>query len=637
LHVESLEDRRVPATILVNSTSYALMNPPSVTVATLGKSVTLRDAINAANNTPGADVIELQRTTYQFSNADNHWYGPNALPSISSEITIDGNGATIQRNPAFVLSMFRLFYVSGGTHDELPLGNLTLNNLTLANGVAKGGQGGSGGGGGMGAGGAVFNQGTLQLDGVTLTANRAIGGSGASGAGGGGGGIGSDATGAHGGGFGGGFSVKFGGLGGANGGGGGGFLSNANGFNGPSGVGGGVGGFGGRGGGPGGAAGDGGGGAWSNNNLGSNGGAFGVGGGGGSNYETGGGGGVGGGGSGGVEITSRGYGGGGGFGGGGGSYGANGGFGGGGGRGGGDGGFGGGDGGGFFGGSGGGAGLGGAIFNMGASTVPGSGVLIITNSTIEGNTAHGGDGALSGSGGSGFGGGIFNLDGTVTLRSSTIVRNVVLGGGHGTGGSFGQVDGGEIYNLAACNVIQTGGAASAHLVMFNCIVANTWSTNVPNAQPVDLVSKVINLDNTNAATVTGSTNFVATSVIDSGTKLESGVITGKGFIRLGFLQDNGGLTYTVSIDSSCPAFGAGNPKIENLPTTDQRGLPRTVNGRLDLGAFQLQGMPRERGMDGQEHANAIRGILYSTEFEAIDLDELNGTTDRWTRRMNRRR
>jgi hypothetical protein len=38
--------------------------------------------------------------------------GPNGLPPITSAITIDGNGSTIERSPATGTPLFRLFYVA---------------------------------------------------------------------------------------------------------------------------------------------------------------------------------------------------------------------------------------------------------------------------------------------------------------------------------------------------------------------------------------------------------------------------------------------------------------------------------------------------------------------------------------------
>jgi hypothetical protein len=47
------------ATITVNNNGDPEAFNPAVTIGTLGTTVTLRDAINAANNTPGDDVIEF--------------------------------------------------------------------------------------------------------------------------------------------------------------------------------------------------------------------------------------------------------------------------------------------------------------------------------------------------------------------------------------------------------------------------------------------------------------------------------------------------------------------------------------------------------------------------------------------------
>jgi hypothetical protein len=605
--LERLEDRLTPTTTInVGTTPQSLI-----------------EAIRTADHVPDSVVLVLPVNTIYTLTApdsshatveDNNWYGPNGLPAIDNPkgITIEGNGSTIQRSTADGTPAFRLFYVSGGLEGELPLGRLTLNNLTLANGLAKGGNGYLGGGGGMGAGGAIFTQGTLQLNGVTLKNNEALGGRGAAGIGGdgGGGGMGSDASGLNGGGFGGNFPGGFGGLGSFSAGGGGGFITGANGQDGQygqGGAGGGLGGFGGRGGlARGGAAGDGGGGGTgyvtgATHDV--TGGGFGNGGTGRypdqpGGYNSGGGGGVGGGGGGGVfgRFDSTGHGGGGGFGGGGGAEYGSGGFGGGGGRGGARGGFGGGDGGRFGdGGGGGGAGLGGAIFNMGASTESGSGVLIITNCTLTANSAHGGASTLYGSGGAGYGGAIFNLDGSVTLYDDTLARNTVSGGGHagGTpvfGGRTGPADGGAIYNLAFGNVIQTGTATSANLVLYNSILSNTIGGS-------DLASETRNGNNANTAEITGNTNMVLTKNLSPTTSLAPGVITITVRFALDYLRldprlepllNNGGPTQTMAISRNSPAFGAGNPNVPGLPSTDQRGLPRTVNGRLDLGAFQLQ-------------------------------------------------
>jgi hypothetical protein len=55
---------------------------------------------------------------------------------------------------------------------------------------------------------------------------------------------------------------------------------------------------------------------------------------------------------------------------------------------------------------------------------------------------------------------------------------------------------------------------------------------------------------------------------------------------LGSLQDNGGPTFAHALQSHSPALDAGDNSAATA--TDQRGLPRVVNGTVDIGAFELQ-------------------------------------------------
>lgn len=174
LQLEALEDRLVPAA----TTTF--------TVAA-GDVTTLIADINAANangaNTP--TTINLTAGTYLFTSADNNTLGPNALPAITGDVTINGNGAVLERDPSLGQNTpFRFFYVSGGDvasqsgtqSTGAATGSLTLDNLTLEGGLAEGGSSGTGGGG-LGAGGAIFNQGNLTLNGVTVEQSAAVGGS----------------------------------------------------------------------------------------------------------------------------------------------------------------------------------------------------------------------------------------------------------------------------------------------------------------------------------------------------------------------------------------------------------------------------------------------------------------------------
>ncbi len=440
----------------------------------------LIQAIRNANADTDHTVITLaQGCVYNLTGGVDGWYGLNGLPAIGSPITIEGNGATIQRDAG--AAHFRFFFVgadpAGSYHGDFVSpgpGDLTLRDLTLRGGYARGGNSGRGGGGG-GMGGAIFSQGKVTLERVTIAESTAEGGSTV---------VPGDAHGAGMvGGLGIGFAPQFfeqgysgpaggsrapigGGGGGA--GGGGGFWTTAKGKDGngtDGGDGGGVSdsatpfqweGFGGAGGfqdccldadgGQGGSGGGGGAGGsvYVGTGFGGDGAEYGKGAI--SSSNPGGGGGVGGGGARGGDFA----GGGGGFGGGGGAggpasgsnarmTGGQGGFGGGGGgtptRGtpwaGGPGGWGGGDGGqipassDFAAVGGGGAGLGGAIFNM-------AGELHVTSSTLAGNAAIGGTAAAGSTAteGSGFGGAIFNLEGQRFSGREvlTLITNTTIAG-----------------------------------------------------------------------------------------------------------------------------------------------------------------------------------------------------------------
>lgn len=183
LGFESLEDRRMLATITVTSLADNLLVNGQVTLreAILAAQLNVSVDGSTAGSSVGGDIIKF---------ADN-LNGPVKLLEINdddtglsslvirSEITIQGNaaGITISRDTS-ALEM-RLFLVTAG-------GNLTLDSLTLADGVGRGYDGVAGSPNGQdGLGGAILNQGTLTVSASTLANNRSSGGNAASGGNGG--------------------------------------------------------------------------------------------------------------------------------------------------------------------------------------------------------------------------------------------------------------------------------------------------------------------------------------------------------------------------------------------------------------------------------------------------------------------
>jgi len=99
-----------------------------------GDVTALIDSINAANgNMEADDIILTSSSTYILTAIDNSTDGDNGLPSITTEITINGNGATIRRASDDVAA-FRILHVS-------ETGDLTINNLIVLNGRSSGGIG----------------------------------------------------------------------------------------------------------------------------------------------------------------------------------------------------------------------------------------------------------------------------------------------------------------------------------------------------------------------------------------------------------------------------------------------------------------------------------------------------------------
>ena len=135
---------------------------PSAAGVNNGDGCSLVEAIVNANNNAaifsectagsGADTIVLAGNTYSYDTAFGATYGgtQSALPFITSDITIEGNGATIQR--------------TNGNMRILDIGQ--AGNLTLNSSVITGGNSDSRGGG-------ILNSATLTINDSTISNNQA--------------------------------------------------------------------------------------------------------------------------------------------------------------------------------------------------------------------------------------------------------------------------------------------------------------------------------------------------------------------------------------------------------------------------------------------------------------------------------
>jgi hypothetical protein len=127
----------------------------------------LREAVNAAADTPGQDTINLTSIVNLESPLLITAGNDLDINGIGSFTGIDGNNQT------------QLFDIRSGA-------NVRFENLTLTEGFVQGSNGIRGGGGGGGFGGAIFSSGNVTLESVWFTNNQAIGGNGSNGRGDGG-------------------------------------------------------------------------------------------------------------------------------------------------------------------------------------------------------------------------------------------------------------------------------------------------------------------------------------------------------------------------------------------------------------------------------------------------------------------
>ncbi|MGI9087222.1 MAG: choice-of-anchor Q domain-containing protein [Chthoniobacterales bacterium] len=248
----------------------------------------------------------------------------------------------------------------------------------------------------------------------------------------------------------------------------------------------------------------------------------------------------------------------------------------------------------------GGLGQGGDIFNAGSG-------LAMTNCTVAGGTATGGNGgsgtSFGGAGGAAIGGGVSNA-GSLTMTNCTVSGNAGTGGTGGTGNFNGVagVGSGGIANLA-------GGSAT----ITNTLVANNNRTNNGGAD-VDgsFTSGGYNL----IATTDHSTGFTSTGDMTGtdASPVNPGLIGPPG--------NTGGPTDTFNLFFTSRAIDAGNDS--SAPHRDQRGYLRT--GHPDIGSFEYNGSlvrlvnVSRRGLNLVIQAEVVKGKIYSLERKANITD-----------------
>ena len=152
-----------PEAIAAYSSVLAVFNPNDINQ--------LIQSIKDANASPEADTINLAANTiYELTQAEqvDNFYGATGLPIILDDITINGNGATIQR--AGNAPDFRIILIGGaGTVGFINgKGKLTLDNVTIKGGRVGPGLNASDDGGGI-----LNSGGELIVKNSTITENYA--------------------------------------------------------------------------------------------------------------------------------------------------------------------------------------------------------------------------------------------------------------------------------------------------------------------------------------------------------------------------------------------------------------------------------------------------------------------------------
>lgn len=233
----------------------------------------------------------------------------------------------------------------------------------------------------------------------------------------------------------------------------------------------------------------------------------------------------------------------------------------------------------------------------GSSTALGGGVCLyfggtstLTNCTISGNSAGGSVDS--------DGGGLAVMGNTTTLTNCTITNNTCAG------------QAGGIYHDSA--------GASTLTVRNTLVSGNTGAANCETSVGSPITSAGYNLEDAD------SCNFHATGDLINASP------------NLDVLSDNGGPTPTHGLLTGSPAIDAGDPTA--APSTDQRGLPRPLDGDdqpaavADIGAFEFSDCDGNTLDDAGEIADGAQladcdndGIPDACELEA-DCNQ-NGIPD----------
>jgi CSLREA domain-containing protein len=277
----------------------------------------------------------------------------------------------------------------------------------------------------------------------------------------------------------------------------------------------------------------------------------------------------------------------------------------------------------------------GGVFPSGGGAIFNAGTLVVSDSTISGNSAEFGggisnyslahltvrDSTISGNTAARFGGGIYNQGATLLVSGSTISDNSVTSDQGEGGGIFSRFDGAVTVassTISGNSANFSGGGVSFSFSSFPLIVRHSTitlnSVNRPNpalgggifldpfSPPLELFDTIV-AGNFRGANIRD--DILSDPVVQASYSLigdaTGAIVNNLGGSLIGTpaspinpllapLADNGGPTKTHALLAGSPAINAGNPNPGSggAPQFDQRGaaFSRLVNARMDIGAFE---------------------------------------------------
>ncbi len=189
--------------------------------------------------------------------------------------------------------------------------------------------------------------------------------------------------------------------------------------------------------------------------------------------------------------------------------------------------------------------------------------ILVDTSTVSGNTALLGGGLVFGN-----------------MYTQPVISHSTVSGNSATGGPGGGIFGG-VYDESA---------VGDHVVLDHSIVTGNEATTTfeeYQSQPPGLL--VTGADNDLVGEFTAEWSIIQ----DPGTAVVADVVGNQFGVDplLGALADNGGPTLTRMPGTGSPAINLGDPAFVEPPATDQRGVARVAEGRVDIGAVEVAPPP----------------------------------------------